>query len=100
MDHELAEILETLHSKGYTSITPSKDQHRSEASGEVPLPEKHHRKPQARWKHLLPQIRSDTPDLGFLPDDLRSTVEEHGWAVWPISRDDDTLKVAISNDSN
>ena len=98
MDNGLEEILEELHSEGYSSITPNKDRHGPEASGEVPLPKRHRRRSQTRWRRLLPQIRSHTPDLDLLPDDLQAIVEKHNWIAWPISRDDNTIKVAITED--
>lgn len=95
MNTELADILETLQSEGYDSITVIESRPFPEASGVVPLPEEHRREPRTGWQRFLPRIY-DGGDPDLVPSDLQSVVENHGWAIQPMGRDDDTVTVVIS----
>ena len=95
MNNELKEILETLQSEGYDSISVIESRPFPEASGVVPLPEEHRRAPRTGWRRFLPRIY-DGGDPNLVPDDLRSVVETHNWTVQPMGRDDDTVTIVIS----
>ena len=94
MGTELDAILETLHAKGYDSVTRT-EAVPDEADGVVSLPEKHRREPKSRWRRLLSRPGNEAnPDL--VPDDLRSVVEGKGWTVQPMGREEEAVYVVIS----
>ncbi|WP_233553856.1 hypothetical protein [Halococcus sp. IIIV-5B] len=96
MANELDSILDTLRSKGYDSVTRIYDWS-EEADGTVPLSKEQRREPQTGWRRFLPRIENEA-DPELVPDDLRSVVEEHGWTVQPLGREDESAYIIISKD--
>lgn len=90
---DLEDVLASLHARGYESITPTDGY--DEASDVVPLPEAYREEPREGWRRLLPRLY-DSGDLDLVPDDLRATVERHGWVVQPAGKDAGTVTVVIS----
>lgn len=95
MNDELEKILEDLHTKGYDSISPNENRHHPEASGTIPLPEEHRRRPRTGWRRFLPRVY-DGGDPDLVPNEVRSVIKNHGWIVQPMGRDDNTVLVIIS----
>lgn len=88
-------ILDAVHQLGYDEITRTEG-YPDEASGQVPLPEQHRREPPEGLRRVLPQVYCDAGDPNLIPDDLRTTVEQYGWTVQAMGRDDQTVTAVIS----
>lgn len=88
-------VLDTLGDLGYDGISRAEGIP-DEAGGRVPLPEQHRREPPDGLRRLLPRVHCDAGDPDLVPDDLRAAVEERGWTVQAMGRDDQTVTVVIS----
>ncbi|WP_435347195.1 hypothetical protein [Haloarchaeobius sp. HRN-SO-5] len=93
MSSELDRVLDALHERGFDSIT--RDDGFDSASGSVAVPEEYRREPRVGWRKLLPRTY-DGGDLNLVPDEVRTVVEEQGWTVQPMGRDDETVTVVVS----
>lgn len=90
-------VLDTIHTLGYDEITPAEG-YSEEANGTVPLPEQYRRDSPTGLRRFLPRIYCDAGDPALVPEDLRETVEHHGWTVQAMGRDDETVTVVVSKD--
>jgi hypothetical protein len=71
----------------------------NEASGQVLLPEQHRRDPPEGLRRFLPCVYCDAGNPNLIPDDLCATVEEYGWTIQAMGRNDQTVTVIISKNS-
>jgi hypothetical protein len=88
-------VLDVVHALGYDRIDRT-GASPDEASGRVSLPERHRQAPSKGLSRFLPRVYCDAGDPNLVPDDLRVGVEQYGWTVQAMGRNDQTVTVVVS----
>lgn len=91
----LSTVLDTIRALGYDGVDRTEG-YPDEACGRVPLPEQHRQQPPKGLRRFLPRVYRDAGDPNLVPEDLRAAVEQHGWTVQAMGRNDRTVTVVIS----